>query len=92
MRYNKKIIRDAVNLGLVDIVLGDNAGEQEKRLPHKIQNMKIQLDEIIEAKKVARNQTFFAEIEKCREFELTKMKRCFESIEYETARKGFVYH
>ena len=54
--------------------------------------MKIQLDEIIKAKEAARNETFFAEIEKCREFELTKMKLCFESSEYETARKGFIYH
>ena len=54
--------------------------------------MKIQLDQIIESKKVARNERFFAEIENCRKFELTKMERCFESTEYETARKGFVYH
>ena len=92
MKKIKKKIRDAVDLGLVDIVLGDNADQQEKRLPRKIQNMKIQLDQIIEAKKVIRNETFFAEIAKCRKFELTKMERCFESIEYESARKGFVYH
>ena len=84
--------KEAVELGLVDIVLGFNAEEQEKLLPGHIASMKDQIAVFIANKKKLRTKDFYRTIHQHRAREIEKMKVCFASDEYINGRKKFVFH
>jgi putative two-component system hydrogenase maturation factor HypX/HoxX len=84
--------QEATKLGLVDVVLGFNAEEQEKLLPGHLASMKDQIDLFVQNKKKLRTKEFYKTIHEHRVREIEKMKVCFASDEYINGRAKFVYH
>ncbi|KAK3099423.1 hypothetical protein FSP39_004107 [Pinctada imbricata] len=84
----------AQEYGLVDYVIGGNKRDFQRLVPDFVKNFSEtdKLEKIIKSKKELRDEDWFSRLHLHRQYELSKMKKCFESPAFLNAMTRFVYH